>query len=226
MNSFNERIHSKEASSSAPTASAFKLFGRTLMIPDSHKQHSAIAAEEDHRSFQHMTSEHNCNAMDLDSGRPAEETINGGFPMNGTWLVGFTPACYCWPTAYGIEPNPTNEAQVIPMPWLSFYANMPFPFADTQQLIRSREDLNQANLQNECSGTGSNTDHDGAIAVKSKQDECGDEEETGFSVVRKARKIDNGSAMSSNKGFVPYRRCDSGEKVKRPSSAGESVGDS
>ncbi|KAI0513868.1 hypothetical protein KFK09_009900 [Dendrobium nobile] len=209
MNYSMEHIHSKEASSEEQTGPTLKLFGRTLIVTNSCKQFSTEAADADHRSSQGMISESNCNAgMELDSGKLAEEVINGGFSMNGTWPGGYLPPYYCWPPLYGNAANSTGEARVVPLPWLPFYPNIPFTYAYSQQQPRSREDLNQSNLQNECSGTGSNTDYEGANAVESKPDECRDKKEVEFFIVQNESKTDNGRAVKCCKGFVPYRRCD------------------
>ncbi|KAL0920436.1 hypothetical protein M5K25_009573 [Dendrobium thyrsiflorum] len=205
-------IHSKEASSEEQTGPTLKLFGRTLIVANSCKQFSTRAADADHRSSsQGMISESNCNAgMELDSGKLDEEVINGDFSMNGTWPGGYLPPYYCWPPLYGGNAeNSSGEVRVVPLPWLPFYPNIPFTYAYSQQETRSREDLNQSNLQNECSGTGSNTDYEGANAVESKPDECRDKKkEVEFFIVRNESQTDNGRAVKCSKGFVPYRRCD------------------
>lgn len=227
--SSQEHIHSKEAplseEASVPT---LKLFGRTVVVSESSIQFSATASDPAHKSSAEVVSESNCDGMELDSRKLAEEVANEDFPINGAWPVArFLPALYGWPTSYEDAANLTNEARVVTLPWFPFYRNTPFPYSNT-----SREDLFWSSAQNECSGTDSNTACEGVNTAEScPTDHRIQEKKSAFApfVAPKPNKFENGRAATDSKstrGFVPYRRCSLEEKVEPPDIIGDSVGDS
>jgi len=219
---------SKEASSEDAPVPCLKLFGRTVLVTDSHKSSSPNVGNvvQDSKSSPIVDIERQDKSPYTDMGAPAlpllQEALPGEFlsPSKGMWSPwsgGMLPMFYPLPSKYDESPSPADP-RVMPMPWWALCGNLSPPFLQ-QQNLSSRQFISQPCaeassdrvVQKECSWTGSNTASavEGGHTVSSKCMELGRSVENGDSVARGNAALSSQRAGSdkSARGFVPYKRC-------------------
>ncbi|PKA51039.1 hypothetical protein AXF42_Ash007696 [Apostasia shenzhenica] len=196
---FQERSHS--------STQTLKLFGATVQVTGDRT--SPLPLEGATRQ---------CQGLDFEEGSKA------GFAMGAWPSSGLLPMFFCLPSPTN-SALPAAEAGIVPTPCWTLYGNAPFPYAVPQQNSTSKEKFNQSCVQNECSGTGSNTSYEGGNVFNYQQgDRCSDEKE---SAAPMALKLWQNMTADSNsgRGFVPYKRCVVEERVEHPERTGDQARD-
>ena len=236
---------SKEAASADAPVPCLKLFGRTVLVTESHKLSSPSAGnvvQNSKSSSPIVEIERQDKIPYMDMGAPDLPLLQGALPGDflsprGTWSpwsAGMLPMFYPLPSKYGDSPSPTDP-RVMPMPLWALCGNLPLPFLHQQNLSLTQfisqpcaEASSDRVVQKECSGTGSNTPSaaEGARTVSSKCTELGQSVENGDNAALSSQRAGSDKA---GRGFVPYKRCVVGREGQHPQSMsddgeGQSIG--
>ncbi|KAM0950243.1 putative transcription factor MYB-HB-like family [Dioscorea sansibarensis] len=145
---------SKDCSSVETQTVSLRLFGRTLLVTDSHgTTSSSFGDKTKHRSankdLQNQTSD---PSQALDHG----DRYDDGMKIEWSYCPASSPSMlYCLP----------HGNTKIPLPWFMHPLNFPFPFIHPQNIISCE----QAG-QEECSNSGSNTTSDSEMETHDKEE--------------------------------------------------------
>lgn len=145
---------SKECSSVETQVVSLRLFGRTVLVTESHGTTSSNFGDK---------TKHQSASKDLQNqiSVPSEALDHGdchGDQMKIEWS--YWPASF--PSMLYSLPHGNTK---IPMPWFMYPLNFPFPFSHHQNIISCE----QAG-QEECSNTGSNTSSDTEMETHDKEE--------------------------------------------------------
>ncbi|XP_077220525.1 protein REVEILLE 1-like isoform X2 [Tasmannia lanceolata] len=224
---YKDNVSTTEGSSVAPTTS-LKLFGRTVLVTDSHrpvagnipKSHRPVIDIESHQENLDMDvqkPEQTSSPRDLKQRDFSLDPCKSAWNL---WSSRVLPLFYC----PSFQQEGSNSAEsTTPLPWLSLYGTLPFPLVPSNNM-NSREtppDIHMGasddkEVQEEGSGTDSDTDSISEVGVGEKNSyfvEASDK--TKEPIVFFCLKASENSAFScrqacsknSAKGFVPYKRC-------------------
>ncbi|KAJ0974536.1 hypothetical protein J5N97_016501 [Dioscorea zingiberensis] len=144
---------SKECSSIETQAVSLRLFGRTVLVTDSHGPTSS--------SFGGKTIHQNTRKdLQNQTSTPSQVLERGdyyGDQIKIQWSCwpGFPSMVHCYPP-HGDSENP-SEMKFVPNPWLVYPLNFPFPSIHPQDISSEVASEDRHLEQEECSNTGSNT---------------------------------------------------------------------
>ncbi|KAJ0974519.1 hypothetical protein J5N97_016484 [Dioscorea zingiberensis] len=143
---------SKECSSIETQAVSLRLFGRTVLVTDSHGPTAS--------SFGGKTIHQNTRKdLQNQTSTPSQVLERGdyyGDQIKIQWSCwpGFPSMVHCYP--HGDSENP-SEMKFVPNPWLVYPLNFPFPSIHPQDISSEVASEDRHLEQEECSNTGSNT---------------------------------------------------------------------
>ncbi|XXG60151.1 hypothetical protein AAC387_Pa04g2120 [Persea americana] len=238
---YDDRDRCKETSyREVPTS--LKLFGRTVLVTDSHRPSSPIVVQHREPSIITVTENQREN---LGVQKQAQTTLTntmqryttGGQCQSGwnSWPYGVSPLYYCMQ----FRQEDSNSAEAFSnIPWWAVYGSLPFPPIHSQNVDSKRkpsDSCTQASEDKESpneeeSWTGSNTGSFSEVGLGDRNCEVVDSQNDAkakepVSVFR--LKASENSALSRagsrdcGKGFVPYKRCVAERDVEQPLIGGD-----
>ncbi|KAF9625335.1 hypothetical protein IFM89_021705 [Coptis chinensis] len=192
-----------------PTMS-LKLFGRTVLVTDSHRRSSSLTG-----TSKSSAAESHKENMVTDEAEPAkifhQNSVENVYSM-GSWPHGNPSMFYQMQLQSGNQ-NPVAGSSVLSVPWWALQGGLPFTFFPS---------FNMNSVQIPPSWTGSNTSSASEVG---SEDKCDDAAESinqevssnnnschGYGFVLKPSKRSAFSPLRASpnkciKGFVPYKRC-------------------
>lgn len=193
-------VHDKDVSTKEVSIQSLKLFGRTVLVTDPHKQTPTAeirASEADRKPREKYKQTSPWNSMVMESSMGNTE---------GTWNHG---------AFYFIQLNSGNSNQVaagsaVPVSWWASYGGSPFSFVHyvKQADANLNPEVDDKETHKDESWCGSNTG-----SVNSRENDIPFSNRDGDSVCKdeligKALSCELISSHEKNtKGFVPYKRC-------------------
>ncbi|KAJ4974595.1 hypothetical protein NE237_007769 [Protea cynaroides] len=225
----------KEDTTLEATTVSLKLFGRTVLVTDSHRPCSSNV--ETRKSF---PSESCCQEnLDSSEGKPLQTPQLNAVQTELSLETNKNPwiswACGNQPLFHDMQlqkesQHPVEVATAAALPWWALYGGVPSPFLPPQNQNSSRtpdycmEGISEdKDIQKEGSWTGSNSASVNDIGLGDKNGDAVDSESTEFNCYMEEKepglffrlKPSETSAFSQpkastsqfKKGFVPYKRC-------------------
>ncbi|KAA8530709.1 hypothetical protein F0562_005357 [Nyssa sinensis] len=216
-----------EVSAEAVSPQSLKLFGKTVLVTDSHRPSSPTVGTckpespdmNEGRSLQ--TLPWNLMPMELSSGN--SECTWSPLPR------GAHAALYCMPHSSNENSNPGEASSAPSLPFWGFFGGIPFPFLPLHNPVPTkthqssdRGEIQDTDIQKEGSWTGSNTgsvnaggdgDRNWDAETQSRQLSSDKEENEQSSKImfkpseKAAFAVHRASPHKLMKGFVPYKRC-------------------
>ncbi|CAK9169792.1 unnamed protein product [Ilex paraguariensis] len=215
----------KESSTEAASTQSLKLFGKTVLVTDSHRPASPT------------TGTSKLLAQDMNDGKPVQTMPWNIMPTSAL------PAAASAALYYVPLPNENSdlvEAGSFPsLPWWNFFGGMPFPFSQLHNPVSvkaySSSDGQQAQdkeIQKDGSWTGSNTgsvnageDGDKNWDVETQSHQLSSDKGEIMQKLTLAFKpsglVQRTSPCKSSRGFVPYKRCLAERDVQSSTVTGE-----
>lgn len=238
---YEDQDRSKEASYiEVPTS--LKLFGRTVLVTDSHRPSSPIVVQHREPSIITDTENPRENLGVLKQAQTSltntmQRYTTGGQCRSGwnSWPYGVSPLYYCM--QFRQEDSNSAEASSN-IPWWAVYGSLPFPPIHSQNVdskqkpsdscTQALDDKESSNKEE--SWTGSNTGSFSEVGLGDRNCEVVDSQNDAkakepVSVFRlKASKnsaFSRAGSRDCGKGFVPYKRCVAERDVELPLIGGD-----
>lgn len=184
----------QEVSAGASSAQCLKLFGKTVLVTDSHRP-SSPATGTSKSQPQEPTNERPVQKL------PCNITPKAEFSWNPLPCSAPAALYYMQFPKENSDPTKLSEPVSASMPWWNFYGRVPFPLMQLHNTVPVESQLSNGNevqdqeLRKEGSWTSSNTGS--ANAEDSEMRRERNEQEVKFGATP-------GKCI---KGFVPYKRC-------------------
>lgn len=191
----------------ASSIRSFKLFGRTVLVADSHKTHSP--------TMETSMETGNSLSSDMKAGKP-NQTFPRSFPM--PYPQNPEEVCH-YKQFLNEDMNKLVESGTgAPLPWWSFYGGIAYPFVSLQYAesgkrnqgcnigeVHDREIRKGGSWEDSNSGSG-NKDENWDFETQSCR-LSSDKEENEPNTFLQIIKSSSGNSSAEQRGFVPYKRC-------------------
>ncbi|XP_034683621.1 protein REVEILLE 1-like [Vitis riparia] len=222
---FPKEIFAKECSVEEASTRTLKLFGRTVLVTDSHRPSSPTTSKS-------QPSDINNEGMHVET-LPWNSTPTESSPENSSFswshLQSQPSGAFYYMHFKKEDSNCVEAGTTAPLPWWTFYGGIPIPFLPLhhQDSIKAHEDTKFAEthdkeIQKEGSWTGSNTgsvneggncDTNWDVETQSQQpylDTMEKESDPAFELKLSERSAFSRGRTNTDKcvkGFMPYKRC-------------------